>query len=61
MCYGARARQFNAGSKQAQGDAFEAITLKELLVPTLVPGAAPVVARDSSRKTRSRSHLNSVR
>ena len=41
-----QARRFDATDKRPQGEAFKAISLKELLVPALIPGAAPVTAGD---------------
>jgi len=34
--------------QEPEGDAFHAITLKELYVPTMVPGTAPHVASDEA-------------
>jgi Tol biopolymer transport system component len=43
---GARARRIDVISGRPEGDPFHAIALREMFVPTTVPGTAPVIASD---------------
>jgi hypothetical protein len=42
------ARRIDTATGPPDGDAFHAITLKELYVPTMVPGTAPHVTSDEA-------------